>query len=77
MDGGEVEHGFCKDGTIGFNYDSANGGVSDFLLEIAVEELVHYQTGSADGSRDMQDYLIKMFVKVAWNNINAAQQDGI
>lgn len=45
------------------NSDIANG-VSDELLQTMLEELTHYVTQAADGSRDIQEFAFKMIVAV-------------
>lgn len=58
-DAGIIEQGFYKDGVVYINNDI--GGVE--LFETALEEIVHYVTGSTDNSSDFQNYLIKMVIK--------------
>jgi len=39
--------------------------LSDRLLKVALEEVAHYTTGATDNSRDFQDYLLDLVVKVS------------
>lgn len=41
-----------------------SGGVSNRLLKVALEEVTHYVTGATDNSRDFQDYLLDLAVKL-------------
>ena len=46
----------------------ATDGVSKDLLRTALEECVHYATGSTDCSRDFQNYIIDLVVDIATQN---------
>jgi hypothetical protein len=35
-------------------------GQSDYLLQTMLEEIAHHITGAADGSRDFQDFLLRV-----------------
>jgi hypothetical protein len=49
------------------DHASGSGGSSDnkLLLNTALEEVVHWVTGSTDCSQDFQDFLLRMIVEVA------------
>lgn len=70
LDGGVMLNGYCRDGVVFINGDLAPDGVvevgklSNRLLKVALEELAHYTTGATDNSRDFQDYLLELAVKV-------------
>lgn len=53
--------GFAKEDIVYIREDIASD-VNDFLLKVALEEVVHYVTGATDRSRDFQNYLIDMVV---------------
>ena len=66
-------NGFYRDGTVFINQDLAGdasvlGGtsaLSDRLVKVALEEVVHFVTnGSTDNSRDFQDFLLNLAVKL-------------
>jgi hypothetical protein len=42
-----------------------SGGQSHMILQTALEEVVHHVTGAGDMSRDLQDYLFRLVVKMA------------
>jgi len=78
MDAGSQTLGFYRDGTVYINTDLAGGNVetsvaagatatslSQQLLVTATEEVVHHITGATDNSRDFQDYLLNLLVKLA------------
>lgn len=64
MDGGSQSLGFYRDNTVFVNTDIA-GGRSQQLLVTVTEEVAHHVTGATDNSRDFQDYLLNLLVKVA------------
>lgn len=64
MDGGSQTLGFYRDNTVFVNTDIA-GGRSQQLLVTVTEEVAHHVTGATDNSRDFQDYLLNLLVKVA------------
>ena len=39
-------------------------GQSHMLLQVALEEVVHHVTGAGDMSRDLQDFLFRLVVKM-------------
>ena len=74
LDGGTMLNGFYRDGTVFINGDLAGsasvlGGqqaLSERLVKVALEEVVHYVTGGAtDNSRDFQDFLLNLVVKLS------------
>jgi hypothetical protein len=72
LDGGVMLNGYYRDGTVFINSDLAGsasvlGGsqsVPDRLVKVALEELVHHTTQATDNSRDMQDFLLELAVKL-------------
>lgn len=64
-------NGYYRDGVVFINSDLAPEGVADVgqlsnrLLKVALEELAHFVTGATDNSRDFQDYLLELAVKVS------------
>jgi hypothetical protein len=74
LDGGVMLNGYYKDGTVYIHRDLGGSGsvvggqaaLSDRLLKVALEEVAHYATnGATDNSRDFQDYLLEIAVKLA------------
>jgi hypothetical protein len=58
-------YGFYRDGVI-YIHEKIADGKSTMLYETVLEELVHYITGSRDGSRDIQEFLLTLVIK-SWN----------
>lgn len=73
LDGGVMLNGYYRDGEVFINRDLGGSGselagrnaLSDRLVKVALEELAHYVTGSGDNSRDFQDYVLEVAVKLA------------
>ena len=73
LDGGTMLNGYYRDNIVYINRDLAGDAsavagrqaLSDRLLKVAMEELAHYVTGATDNSRDFQDYLLEVAVKLA------------
>jgi hypothetical protein len=74
LDGGVMLDGYYRDGTVYINRDLAGAAylvagqkaLSDRLLKVALEEVAHYATnGATDNSRDFQDYVLEVAVKLA------------
>jgi len=71
LDGGVMLNGYYRDGVVFINGDLAPAGVADVdqlsnrLLKVALEECSHFTTGATDNSRDFQDYLLELAVKVS------------
>ena len=72
LDGGTMLNGFYRDGTV-FLHEALGGTASEFggrqalsdrLLHVALEEVVHYVTGATDNSRDFQNFLLDLAVKL-------------
>lgn len=76
LDGGAMLNGFYRDGKVFINSDLAGSGsvdagrnaLSDRLVKVALEEVAHYVTGATDNSRDFQDYLLDLAVKLGRKN---------
>jgi len=70
LDGGTVLNGYYRDGVVFINGDLAPTGIADVsllpdrLLHVALEEVAHYITGATDNSRDFQNYLLDLAVKL-------------
>ena len=70
LDGGTMLNGYYRDGTVFINSDLAPSGTADVgslsarLLHVALEEIAHYVTGATDNSRDFQNYLLDVAVKL-------------
>lgn len=74
LDGGTMLNGYYRDGQVFINSDLAGAGsllsgrqaLSNRLLKVALEEISHFVTnGATDNSRDFQDYLLDVAVKLA------------
>ena len=73
LDAGTMLNGYHRDGIVYLNEDlggaaSEFGGreaLSDRLLKVALEEVAHYITNATDNSRDFQDYLLDLAVKLS------------
>jgi hypothetical protein len=71
LDGGVMLNGYFRDGVVYINADLAPAGISEpgmlssRLVKVALEEVAHYVTGATDNSRDFQDYLLELVVKMA------------
>lgn len=61
MSGEAQTMGLWKDGTVYLHTDLAMGSM---LLKVALEECVHCVTGAGDMSRDLQDYLFRLIIKM-------------
>ena len=64
MDGGIVTQGFARDGKVYVNLDTAYGS-SVALRQVILEECAHILTGSADETRDLQDWAFKLAVRAS------------
>ena len=72
LDGGTMLNGFYREGIVYLHRDLGSASVgsgqqalSDRLVKVALEELSHYVTNATDNSRDFQDYLLEVAVKLA------------
>lgn len=73
LNGGSMLNGYYRNGEVFLNADLAGGGtavggvraLSHRLLVVALEELAHYVTQATDNSRDFQNYLLDVAVKLA------------
>ena len=73
LDGGTMLNGYYRDGEVFINRDLGGSGsvvagrhaLSDRLVKVALEELAHYVTGAGDNSRDFQDFVLEVAVKLA------------
>ena len=74
MDAGSTLNGYYRNGEVFINADLAGDGsvvggrkaLSNRLVTVALEEVAHYATnGATDNSRDFQNYLLDVAVKLA------------
>lgn len=73
LDGGVMLNGYYRNGEVFINADLAGHGseaagrtaLSNRLVKVALEEVAHYVTGATDNSRDFQDFLLELVVKLA------------
>ena len=73
LNGGTMLNGYYRSGEGFINGDLAGAGsvlggrqaLSHRLLVVALEEVAHYVTGATDNSRDFQNYLLDVAVKLA------------
>lgn len=77
LDAGTMLNGYYRDGVVYIHRDLGDAGsvvggqaaLSDRLLKVALEEVAHYATnGATDNSRDFQDYVLEVAVKLARQN---------
>ena len=72
LDGGTMLNGFYRDGTVFIHEDlggtasivAGRQALSDRLVKVALEEVAHYVTGATDNSRDFQNFLLDVAVKL-------------
>jgi hypothetical protein len=68
LDAGVMLNGYYREGKVYINRDLAPEGgclaLSDRLLKVSLEEVAHYVTEATDNSRDFQDYLLNLSVKL-------------
>lgn len=74
LDGGTMLNGYYRDGVVYIHRDLGDAGsvvggqaaLSDRLLKVTLEEVAHYATnGATDNSRDFQDYVLEVAVKLS------------
>jgi hypothetical protein len=78
LDAGVMLEGFYRNGEVYINSDLAGGSsafsgpqaLTDRLLTVALEEVAHYVTQATDCSRDFQNYLLDLAVKLARRSAN-------
>ena len=72
LDGGTMLNGYYRDGVVFINRDLAGDAsavagrqaLSDRLLKVSLEEVAHFVTGATDNSRDFQDFVLEVAVKL-------------
>jgi hypothetical protein len=72
LDGGTMLNGFYRNGTVFLHEDlggtasivAGRQALSDRLLHVALEEVAHHVTGATDNSRDFQNFLLDLAVKL-------------
>lgn len=73
LDGGTMLNGYYRQGEVYINSDLAGSAfvaagrdaLSNRLLKVALEECVHHVTEATDNSRDFQDFVLELAVKLA------------
>ena len=73
LEGGTMLNGFYREGVVYLHRDLGSSGsvvggrqaLSDRLVVVALEEVAHYVTGATDNSRDFQNFLLDVAVKLA------------
>jgi len=73
LDGGVQLNGYYRSGTVYIHEDlggtasimAGAEALSDRLLKVALEEVVHHTTQATDNSRDFQNFLLDLSVKLA------------
>lgn len=80
LDGGTMLNGYYRDGMVYVNRDIAGAGylaageeaLPDRLVHVALEEVAHFVTnGATDNSRDFQNFLLDLAVKIGRQRIEA------
>jgi hypothetical protein len=59
--------GFWDKDTVAYN-NMMDKGLNEMLLHTVIEELTHHITKANDGSRDFQNYLIKVIAKTVFKD---------
>lgn len=80
LNGGTMLNGYYRNGEVFINADLAGDGsvvggrqaLSHRLLVVALEEVAHYVTGATDNSRDFQNYLLDVAVKLGAGRVRRA-----
>jgi hypothetical protein len=80
LNGGTMLNGYYRNGEVFINADLAGDGslmggrqaLSHRLLVVALEEVAHYVTGATDNSRDFQNYLLDVAVKLGAGRVHRA-----
>jgi hypothetical protein len=80
LDGGTMLNGFYRDGTVFIHEDlggtasivAGRQALSDRLVKVAIEEVAHYVTGATDNSRDFQNFLLDLAVKLGRGRVGRA-----
>lgn len=73
LDAGVMLNGFYRNGEVYINGDLAGGSsafagpeaLTDCVVKVALEEVAHHVTQATDCSRDFQDFLLELAVKLA------------
>ena len=80
LDAGVMLNGYYRDGLVYINRDIAGAGylaagedaLPDRLVHVALEEVAHFVTnGATDNSRDFQNFLLDVAVKIGRQRIGA------
>ena len=77
LDAGTMLNGYYRDGIVFINADLAGSAssvagrnaLSNRLVKVALEESVHHVTEATDNSRDFQDFLLELTVKLARTDV--------
>jgi hypothetical protein len=68
MNAEEIVHGFYRDGEV-YISENISSGTSVALRQTALEELIHFVTGSGDASRDFQEFATEFAVRIAMKSV--------
>lgn len=63
----QIVFGFWEKDVVAYN-NMMDKGLNEMLLHTVIEELTHHITKANDGSRDFQNYLIKVIAKTLFSN---------
>jgi len=81
LDGGVMLNGYYNEGKVFINIALAPAGQSLFpsnmLIKVALEEVAHHVTEATDNSRDFQDYLLELAVKLICNPLTHAEEERV
>lgn len=77
LDGGVMLNGYYRNGEVFIHSDLAGvasvvvgrNALSNRLIKVALEEVVHHVTGATDNSRDFQDFLLELAVKLSLDSM--------
>jgi hypothetical protein len=64
MEGNIQKRGYYRDNVVYIHTDLETQ--CPLLRKVALEEVVHHVTGAGDMSREIQDFLFRLIVKIAW-----------
>lgn len=79
LDAGGMVNGYYRDGTVFLHEDlggtasivAGRQGLSDRLVKVALEEVCHHVTQALDSSRDFQDFLLDLAVKLGRSSVES------
>jgi hypothetical protein len=85
LDAGTKLNGYYRDGVVYLNEDlggtasivSGRNALSQMLVKVALEETVHHVTQATDNSRDFQDFLLELAVKLGQGATRSRATQGV